>query len=441
MSSPLTLALNQLHPHPAQMRTQYDLDSLASLTLQLYQRGLDAWQPILVSQNGEGYQIVSGHRRQIALLLSLALRQLADAQEEKMEMTVEIVRSWLKTLVEELGSLEQLVAALRDKHGDHEIPAVPFNGSQKAEILALQSANYGGERPDALGVAHSFQQAVEAGATEAEIARNCGQHPYYVRNHLALTQIPAELARRIADGELLLSVAAAVADLPEPKRTGLAIFLLANLDSAASDAKATAKMIKGCAATLKKWPGLQLPLLPKHQTQRNMARALVNLWSQAVEAYPEDAYAAAAMLICRQVHDEPWTNQEKLALWFRALGGDAYFAGGKIHWDNVVAYLVPEVNCQSCPIAQLPAERLQNDLGQGQGGPLGMPCRAGEQAARYLHGLTENDAFDVRVPWSWSDLPGVIYEGGEYRVNRYEDLLAAWEAQKKEEERGREGGS
>jgi hypothetical protein len=132
------------------MRTQYDLDSLAGLTLQLYQRGLDAWQPILVSQNGEGYQIVSGHRRQIALLLSLALRQLADAQEEKMEMTVEIVRSWLKTLVEELGSLEQLVAALRDKHGDHEIPAVPFNGSQKAEILALQSANYGGEQPDAL---------------------------------------------------------------------------------------------------------------------------------------------------------------------------------------------------------------------------------------------------------------------------------------------------
>jgi hypothetical protein len=47
---------------------------------------------------------------------------------------------------------------------------------------------------------------------------------------------------------------------------------------------------------------------------------------------------------------------------------------------------------------------------------------------RCLHGLAPSDPFDVRVPWSWSEHPGVVHEG-EYRVKSYEDLLAAWQAQ------------
>ena len=58
-----TTALKQLKAHPAQMRTSYDLDKLAALTLQIFERGLDQWQPIAASPNGEGYHIVSGHRR------------------------------------------------------------------------------------------------------------------------------------------------------------------------------------------------------------------------------------------------------------------------------------------------------------------------------------------------------------------------------------------
>ena len=91
-------------------------------------------------------------------------------------------------------------------------------------------------------------------------------------------------------------------------------------------------------------------------------------------------------------------------------------------------------------MAQLPTEPLENDLAQGQGGPLGMPCRTGSHAipaeSRCIYGLAENDPFDVRMPWAWSDHPGVTHEGGEYRVKRYEDLLAAWQAQEKEEGRG-----
>jgi hypothetical protein len=423
-----TTAIKHLKPHPAQMRTTYDLDALAALALQVYERGLDTWQPIVAVKNETGFHIVSGHRRHMAQLLVFALRDWAadrpdTGQSEAPAITIEVVRTMINTLVESLGTLEKVVASLLTRYGEEDVTFVAFEGSQKAQILALQAANYGSEMPDVLGIAHSFRQALEAGAAEEEIARNAGQHVSYVRNHLALTRIPPELAGRIAAGELPMSVAATVADLPEPRRAGLAIFILANEPD-----QLTAKAIKECAATLKKWPGLQVPLMVKHQSQRNVARALVRLWGQVAEAYPEDAYAAAAMLIYRGVHDEPWSSQEKLMLWFQTLGGDTYFTDGGIHWPAVVEHLLSEVSCASCLISQLPDELLRDDLSQGRGSPLGMPCRAGEAVTRCLHGLAPSDPFDVRVPWSWSEHPGVVHEG-EYRVKSYEDLLAAWQAQ------------
>ncbi|MCA9941912.1 MAG: ParB N-terminal domain-containing protein, partial [Anaerolineales bacterium] len=427
--------LKQLKVHPAQMRTTYDLEKLATLTLQVYERGLDSWQPIVASPNGEGYHIVSGHRRHMAQLFSFALRDWAKEHTDT-EISIEVVRTMITTLVESLGTLQQVIASLLTKYGEETVEFVTFEGSQKAQILALQAANYGSEQPDMLGVAHSFRQAVTAGATSEEIARNVGQHVQFVRNHLALTEIPPELARRIAAGELPMSVATAVADVPEPKRTGLSIFILAN-----EVGKLTAKAIKECALRLKKWPGLQLPLMVKHQSQRNIARALIRLWGQAVKSYPEDAYASAAMFIYRNVHEEPWTKQEKLLLWFQALGGDTYYTDGDpggrpggINWQAIVEHLIPDIACEQCPIAQLPPQRLRTDLFQGRGGVLGMPCRAGEEATRCLHGLAPNDQFDVRVPWEWSEHPGVVNESGDYRVKGYEDLLAAWQAQATKEQ-------
>ncbi|MCI0399009.1 MAG: hypothetical protein L0322_29305 [Chloroflexi bacterium] len=419
------VAHKHLKPHAAQMRTTHDLEALASLALQIYQRGLDTWQPIVASPAGEFWHIISGHRRQMGQLLALALEAWAGEHPDT-EVTIEVARTMLTTLVESLGSLEQVMASLLVKYGDRDVDVVPFEGSAKAEILALQAANYGREEPDMLEIARSFRQALEAGATVAEIARNCGQHPHYVENHLALTYIPPELAQRIATDELPMSVAAVVADLPEPKRTGLAIFILANLSAAdASGQTLTAKAIKECATALKKWSGLQPPLMPKHQAQRNIARALVRLWSEVETAYPEDAYSVLAMLIYNRVHEEPWSAPEKLTLWFQAIGGDAYFTPAGVHWEAVVQHLLPEVNCATCPIRQLPATLLENDV-------PGLPCRLGQTVERCVHGLAPDDPFDVRVPFAWGQHPGVVHEG-EYRVKSYEALLVAWQAQAEKE--------
>src|SRR5690606_29279134 len=261
--------------------------------------------------NGD-YRIITGHRRRMAQLFAYALQDWAGEHPDQ-EVTIEVARTMIAALSEKLGSVEEAAEALLQKYGEREIPFVPFDGDRKAQVLALQAANFGREEADMLGIAHSFRQALESRASPEEIARNAGQSVHYVLNHLALTDIPAELAQRIAAGELPMSVARTVAELPEPKRTGMAIFLLANDPGAL-----TATEIKGCAGALRKWDGIQVGLSFAQQTHRNIARALSRLWSQVVEAYPEDAYAAATMLIYRGLHEEPWASAEKASLWFQA---------------------------------------------------------------------------------------------------------------------------
>jgi hypothetical protein len=75
-----TTQIKNLKQHVAQMRTQYDQEGIAALTLQIYQRGLNKWQPILAAPTGENgdYRIISGHRRRMAQLFAFALQDWAE---------------------------------------------------------------------------------------------------------------------------------------------------------------------------------------------------------------------------------------------------------------------------------------------------------------------------------------------------------------------------
>lgn len=120
--------LNQFKSHRAQMRTQYDLYELATLTLQVYERGLDSWSPIVAAAHEDEYHIISGHRRYKAALLALTLKGWVKDNPDR-EITIEVVRTMLQTLVESLGSLDKLMASLVNKYGEELIEFVPFEGS------------------------------------------------------------------------------------------------------------------------------------------------------------------------------------------------------------------------------------------------------------------------------------------------------------------------
>ena len=77
----ITAPLTALKRHPGQMRTTYDLEKMATLTLQIYERNLDEWQPIVATPNGEGYHIISGHRRHMACLFAFALDDWREKQK------------------------------------------------------------------------------------------------------------------------------------------------------------------------------------------------------------------------------------------------------------------------------------------------------------------------------------------------------------------------
>lgn len=75
----ITIKLNQLQEHPAQMRTRMDPDEMARLVLQVVERGLDEHQPIIVADAGDGtYHVVSGHRRWLARLLAAEVKETQD---------------------------------------------------------------------------------------------------------------------------------------------------------------------------------------------------------------------------------------------------------------------------------------------------------------------------------------------------------------------------
>ena len=423
--------VSAFHDHPAQMRTRYDLDEMATLTLQLCQEGLDSWQPIVAvpmpAETCEGYYILSGHRRRLAWLFARALERTHSERDD--DLTLDLVRDFFKAQLAEHGDFESASAALVAAHPTQPLPFVRFQGDEKAQILALQRANYGVATPDKLGIALSFQRAIAAGATVAEIARNAGQHVQYVHNHLALTRVPTELAQIVADDKLPLSVAVAVAQLDsETRRLGLSLAILA-----ADPLFPTASAVQQLVKRVKAWSGLQLPLDADQQASRNLARALVRLWQQSVERYPTRAWAALASLVLADVEvDRPWERPHATQAWLHALAGDHYVDDDQgIRWERLLAEQLPEVSCTTCPIATLPDATLCHDVVGPHWPALQRPCRRAEadKVERCWSGFAPKDAVRLIVPWSWADHEGVEREGHRYVVEGIETLRRAWQAQ------------
>lgn len=424
--------MGDLYTHPAQMRTVYDPVAMAALTVQLlHAGGIAAWQPIVATPqpDGNGYFIVSGHRRRMALLLGWAFREEAAVPLDDESFTSDAVQAFFDSLLTQYPTIEAAAEALLPRYAEQLVPIHRFTGDLKEQILALQQANYGTDTPDPLGIAHSFHAALHAGVTERQIAHNAGQSVGYVRKHLALLRVPVALAQAIAHHTLPLSMAETVAEVQaEDAREGLSRFIVANMG------QVTVEGVRACVALLKGWDQFRTPPMTiAHQGQRNMVRILATLWQRALSQDATNAWASAALLLYRNVNPHaPWESQSAYTEWVKGLGGASYHNEAEgILWEALVRDGLEEVSCATCPVQTLPPQLLARDLSD-RSGVLGRPCRTPtrDYARRCINGFAPNDPLEVRVPFEWASHPGVTRQGSHYLVVGMDALEQAWLAQR-----------
>ena len=465
-SAPVTKAnerqivqLNQLVMHHGHDRTQFDLRKLAGLTLQIVQRDIDTYAPIVAARiqtdADNQYKIVSGHRRFVARILAYGVLEWSALPDNQAKLTEQggidtaFVEGLLQQIVQAIvpqaatdptlgfasvlsaETIHQTIVELLKLYGTRETEIVLFDGSPKAQLLALQAANSNRENPDPLGLAQSYLAAVEAGATPQEIARNSGISAEIVLNHLALTELPPELAAQIANGNLPISIARIISSVPVHIGDGLAAFVLQGVQASRPP---TVKQLKQTAKRLKTWEGIQLPMTGfQKQSQRNIARCLATLWQQSLSADPVYAWSAAAEMASNDSLADPWLDRERTLRWFQLLDTAKTYvqSDGSLNWNTIVETLLTTINCTTCPIGNLPRQRLHSDIGGQRDDATGMPCRfhpVGEHS-HCLHGYTPNDPLQVPVPFDWATHTGIIQAGGSYHAPSWTTLEEAWKAQ------------
>lgn len=418
------IELSKMVRSPAQMRTTYDVGKLAELTLQMYIRGWDGDRPALVRFPGDAgggqAEIVRGHRRRMAYLMALELktRHPWDAQEEPPITLDDVAAAWEGLIAGAGGNAEAAAELLAQRHGDVTIAVHVFEGNAQQATLFLQNDNYGDEEPDDLGVAYSLHFGVQQGLTLNQMAQNMGLKPDRVRDLFTLSQIDPDIAQRIASRELGMSIAPSLVSLNGAKRTA-ASQLLREMDGRLLNVKKFEKVVR----QLREWNGLEMPVLYRSQAVKNIARSIVALWNRMIEEDAARAWFAAVSLMYAERFEMPWDSKLALNIWLDTLGVGQPGAA----WGERLPLVA--VTCPTCPISQLPAERLAVDLGAPT-----LPCRAGIQVQGCFHGLTPDDPFTVTVPAAWNGHPGIVREGDAYLAKSYDDLLAAWTAQQAAEQ-------
>lgn len=424
--SPLTrIQADRCVSHQAQMRTRYTVSGLADLVSQILARGLDEHQPIVVqATDSKFFSILSGHRRFYAYLLAEDIRpNLPDSAES---LPTDLILTQLAARFPLAGNNDLDESALRtwvlgflDNHPGLTIPVSIFSGDYMQGVLLLQAANFGQEEPDPLGIGHSLLIGHRLGISTNAAAANIGQSVAYVENHLALAQLhelfPA-LANQIAAGKLPLTLARSLISIPyADMRAGVVTFIAIVLPATINLAR-----LRDTISLLRDWEGFAIPVLVEHPTQRNLARALANLWHERLHHDAAQAWAAAATMAYLGKSMTPWRDTADIPAWLEALSIQV-----EGHWAAALEPFLYQVVCDACPLSRLSLPRLRDDLDRPQ-----LPCRiAGNRPTRCLHGLAPDDPFMVRVPLTWQGLPGVQSNGNTLFIDSWDALLLAYNAQ------------
>jgi ParB family chromosome partitioning protein len=170
-ATPLTVPIERITRNPYQPRKQFDEEQLQALAESIRTHGV--LQPLLVREQGEGYQLIAGERR-------LRAAQAAGLRE----VPIHIVR---------LDDQQLFEAAL-------------VENLHRSDLNPLEKA-------------HSFKDYLERfGLTQEQLAARLCLDRTTISNLLGLLHLPAEVQEAIRLGQISLGHAKVLKGIPDPQR-------------------------------------------------------------------------------------------------------------------------------------------------------------------------------------------------------------------------------
>jgi ParB family chromosome partitioning protein len=169
-AGPVELPVDRITPNPQQPRRHFDEAELARLAASIGQHGV--LQPVVVREQGDGYELVVGERRWRASRLA--------------------GRPTIPAVIKDVSAPALLELALVENVQRHDLNPIE---------LAL-----------------AFRALAEAGATQEEVGRRVGIDRSTVANHLRLLDLPRELQADVEGGALSAGHAKALLQVASPER-------------------------------------------------------------------------------------------------------------------------------------------------------------------------------------------------------------------------------
>ena len=171
----IQVPIDQIRPNPYQPRKHFDEEKLNELAQSIKEHGI--FQPIILKQAIQGYEIVAGERRyRAASIVGLA-----------------------------------------------EVPAiiVEFTDQQMMEIALLE--NIQRENLNSIEEAKAYQMMMERlNLKQDELAKRIGKSRSYIANTLRLLQLPEMIQNYVLEGKITMGHARCLITLPQEKAESLA---------------------------------------------------------------------------------------------------------------------------------------------------------------------------------------------------------------------------
>lgn len=171
----VSVSLDEVRPNPYQPRKLFDEEKLQELAVSIKEHGI--FQPVILKQSIQGYEIVAGERRCRAAKIA----------------------------------------------GLTEVPAivVEFTDQQMMEIALLE--NIQREDLNSIEEAKAYQQMMESlNLTQEDLGKRIGKSRSYIANTLRLLQLPEIIQNYVLEGKISMGHARCLITLPKERAESLA---------------------------------------------------------------------------------------------------------------------------------------------------------------------------------------------------------------------------